>query len=335
MSEPMRMPREEELFIPQAADDVLDRLAQATDVLDLLRRADEVTPPEIDLWSSLILGPAEGESARLYIHSSAPITPALALAVSESMHEELLGCCGEPPELVGVRQAGMSCGDIAAGVIATFSDAFHDHVTQRGQRPVGITRAGATSTGGLTLQRWQEADRALEVTAWLVGTLANVETHEPGVRDPVTGQYSRAFFAHLLRNELASQQRSASEQSVDLLQLRRSSPLLADERPSPVLLSATAEIMRRELRDADVIARLDCTRMAALLPCTSPRNGLLAASRLGEALQDAGELEGWSIDIGISGMGMELVGADELLDQATHAMLSAGRGTSGHPFVYV
>ena len=108
MSEPMRMPREEELFIPQAADDVLDRLAQATDVLDLLRRADEVTPPEIDLWSSLILGPAEGESARLYIHSSAPITPALALAVSESMHEELLGCCGEPPELVGVRQAGMS-----------------------------------------------------------------------------------------------------------------------------------------------------------------------------------------------------------------------------------
>lgn len=336
MSHPMRKPREEDLFGPEAADDTLDRLARATDVLDLLRRADQVTPPEIDLWSALILGSTEEGGARLYVHSAAPITPALALAVGESMHDELAACCGSAPEFVSIRQAGMSCADLSARVIGHFCDAFHDQVTSRGSETVGITRAGASSADGLTLQRWREADRALEVAAWLLATLTDdAREEDAGVRDPVTGQYSRAFFEHTLHNELARHQRAASELSVILLQLRRSSAMLSDERPSPGLLAATGAVMRRELREADVIARLDCRQLAALLPCTNPRNGLIAASRLGEALQDAEQLEGWSIDIGISGMGMETAEAGELLEQATHAMLSAGRGSSRHPHVYV
>ena len=222
MSHPMRKPLEDDLFSPQAADDVLDRLAKATDVLDLLRQADQVSPPEIDLWSALILGSPEDGSARLYLHSSAPITPALALAVSESMHDELASCCGSLPELGGVRQAGMSCGDLSAEVINRFCNAFHDQVTQRGSEPIGITRAGASVADGLTLQRWREADSALEVAAWLVGTLTDEGLEDDaGVRDPITGQYSRAFFQHTLKNELARHQRAASELSIVLLQLRR------------------------------------------------------------------------------------------------------------------
>lgn len=335
MSHPMRKPLEDDLFSPQAADDVLDRLAKATDVLDLLRQADQVSPPEIDLWSALILGTPEDGSASLYVHSPGPITPALAIALAESMHNELKHCCDSAPALCEVRQAGMSCGDLGSEVMTGFCDAFHDRLTRHGSRAVGVTRAAATVTNGLTLQRWREADAALEVAAWMLGALTDEQREPVGIRDPISGQYSREFFEHTLHNELARHQRVASELSVVLLQLRRSAKMIADERPSPLLLSTTGGLMRHELRDADIIARLDCRRLAALLPCTSPRNGLIAASRLGEALQDDENLEGWSIDIGVSGMGMETVGASELLDQATHAMLSARKGSSGYPFVYV
>jgi GGDEF domain-containing protein len=326
---------EEDLLTPREAEDVLERLAGATDVLDLLRRTDEVTPPEIDLWSALILGTREGESAQLYVHSPAPITPALALALTESMYNELISCCETVPSLGEVRQAGMSCADLGSEVMSRFCDAFHDRLTQRDGETVGLTRAGASIPQGLTLQRWREADRALEVAAWMLGALLDDSRETAGVRDPVSGQYSREFFDHVLRKELARHERAASELSVILMQLRRSAQMMADEAPSPSLLASTGGLMRHELREADIIARLDCRRLAALLPCTSPRDGLIAASRLGEALQDAEELEGWSIDIGVSGMGMEMMGASELLDQATHAMLSACKGSSGYPFVYV
>lgn len=335
MSHPMRLPREDDLLSPRETEDVLERLARSSDVLDLLRRADEVTPPEIDLWSALTLGTAGSRGACLYVHSPAPITPALALALAESMHNELAACCRGAPAPSEVRHAALSCADLGAEVMTRLCDAFHDHLTQLGSEPVGITRAGASATDGLTLQRWREADRALEVAAWMLGALVNETVPSDGVIDPISGRHSRAFFEQLLRNELARHQRMPAELSVVLLQLRRSSPMMADEPPSPALLAATGMIMSRELREADVVARLDSRRMGALLPCTSPRNGLIAAGRLGEALQDAEELEGWSIDIGVSGMGMEVVGAAELLEQATDAMLSAGRGASRFPFVYV
>jgi diguanylate cyclase (GGDEF)-like protein len=335
MSHPAKQPWEEDLFSPQQAEDVLERLAQATDVLDLLRRTDEVTPPEIDLWSALILGTSEDSTARLYVHSPAPLTAAHALALAESMYEELTSYCDSVPELSEVRQAGMSCCDLASEVMSHFSDAFHDQLTQRDSTPVGVTRAAASVTDGLTLQRWREADSALEVAAWMLGALTDDEREKGGVRDPITGRYSREFFQHALHNELARHQRTAMELSVILLQLRRSNKMMADEAPSPMVLTKTGGVMEHELREADIIARLDPRRLVALLPCTSPRNGLIAASRLGEALQDCDGLEGWSIDIGVSGMGMETVGASELLDQAAHAMESASKGSSGYPFVYV
>ena len=169
----------------------------------------------------------------------------------------------------------------------------------------------------------------------MLGTLTDDQCEASGLKDPISGQYSREFFEQVLHNELARHERATSELSVILLQLRRSVQMMADERPSPRVLALTGGLMRHELREADIIARLDGRRLAALLPCTSPRNGLIAASRLGEALADAEELEGWSIDIGVSGMGMETLGASELLDQATHAMLAASKGASNYPFVYV
>lgn len=335
MSNAAKQPWEEDLLTPQQAEDVLERLARATDVLDLLRRTDEVTPPEIDLWSALILGTPEGGSARLYVHSPAPLTPALALALADSMHDELVACSASVRGRCEIRHAGMSCADLGSAVMNRFCDAFHDQLTRRGSQVVGVTRAAASVPDGLTLQRWREADAALEVAAWMLGALTDESRPAGGVLDPISGQYSREFFEHTLHKELARHERAASELSVVLLQLRRSAKMMVDERPSPLLLATTAGLMRHELREADIIARLDCRRLAALLPCTSPRNGLIAASRLGEALQDSAELEGWSIDIGVSGVGMETVGASELLDQATHAMLSASRGAAGYPFVYV
>ncbi|NLO05988.1 MAG: diguanylate cyclase [candidate division WS1 bacterium] len=331
MNYPLEQPWGDDMLSPQQAEDVVEQLAAATDVLDLLRRADHVSPPEIDLWSILVVG----DPGELYVHSPAPITPTLALALAHSMADELAGCVRTPLPLGRIEHARLSCVSLEMEVLGHLCDSFHDHLTQRGSEVIGVTRAAASAADGLTLGRWREADEVLEVAAWMLGALTDPKRSATGLMDPISGLYTRGFFEQTLRNELARHQRIATEMSVVLLQLRRSASLLADERPAPSLLAVAGGLMRRELREADVIARLDSRRLAALLPFTSPRNGLIAATRLGEAMQDVAELEGWSIDIGVSGIGMETLAASELLDQAGEAMRSAQRGSSRHPFVYL
>lgn len=89
--------------------------------------------------------------------------------------------------------------------------------------------------------------------------------------------------------------------------------------------------MRAQLRSADVIARVASRRLAALLPSTGPRRGMISAQRLGEALQDQPDLQGWRVDIGVSGPGIDLVTPHGLLQQASEAMRAAAR----HPYVFV
>lgn len=335
MNESMRHFSGEELLSPQDTENVLDELAQATDVLDLLRRADRVSPPEMDLWSALTIGSPEQMEAKLYVHCPAPLNATVALALAESMENELRACVGGRLRLSRIESAHISCSKLQDEMVSRLSDAYHDHLTHRGSEVIGVTRAAASFTERLTPGRWREADRVLEAAAWILGALGDDEAEPRGIIDPITGVYTRSFFDVALSGELARQQRAPSELSIALLQLRRSAALMADETPSPQVLTETAQTMRRQLRESDIVARLDGRRLAALLPCTGPRAGLMAATRLGEALQETAELEGWSIDIGVSGVGLETASAAELVDQAAHAMSSAQKGAAEHPFVYV
>lgn len=313
-------------------EDHLDRLAQATDILDLLRRADAFTPAEIDLWAALVMG----DVPELYMHSPAPPSPTLVLAVAESMSAEAAVWRNGGRQARAVAEAAhLSCAALQLPVLNELPGAYRDHIAQRGDELVAIARAAATDARGLTLDRWREADQVLEVIAWILGSLVEGDRGEPGVIDPISGAHTRTFFEMALRNELWRVERYPAELSIVLLQLRRSASLLADQRPGPRLLACTASVMQRELRRADVIARLSSRRLGALLPATGPRDALIAASRLGEVLHDDSRLEGWSIDIGVTGLGMETLSAEELLDQARHAMLSAQRGAANCPFVYV
>ncbi len=331
MSHPIEQIRGDDLLSSRHDADLLEALSQATGVLDLLRRADEITPPEIDLWSALVLG----DPAELYVHAPGPLSPSLALALGRSMSEELRLYVGKPEHLWPIEPTLTSCTDVGCELVTELSEAYHDHVTERGEEVVAVARASALRRNGLTLDRWRQADEALQVTAWMLGSLTDSEMPARGVIDPISGAYTNAFFRQALDKELARHQRVASELCVILLQLRRTSPMLADQRPAPQVLAAAAQVTLAELRDSDLVARLDSRRLAALLPCTSPRNGLITASRLGEALQDVEELKGWSIDIGVSGVGLDTACSNELLDQATYAMLAAQKGASRHPFVYV
>jgi len=333
MSYSLGLPGAEQWPLPGKTDDVIERLARATDVLDLLRRADQITPPEIDLWCALVLREPRPE---LYVHCPAPLSPTLALALAESMGERVAAWSGseQAPE-IAADSARFSFARLSEVVLTELSDACRDLVTQRGDRLVAVTRAVATSSNGLTLARWREVDEPLEVISWMLGSFCEEERPPAGVIDPLSGAYTREFFDETLRNELMRSERHPAELSVILLQLRRSAQMLADQRPSPRMLALTAMAMRRQLRSADIVARLDSHRMATLLPATGPRSALIAASRLGEALHNAEHLEGWSLDIGVSGMGMETLEPEELLSQATHAMVSAQQGASKHPFVYV
>ncbi|MEA3399685.1 MAG: diguanylate cyclase [Armatimonadota bacterium] len=331
MSYPMEYLRDE-CPLPESGEDVMDRLAGAADVLELLRRADSLAPPEIDMWGALTLG----DAPELFVHGPRPIIPPVALAVAESMVEQVSAHAGAPLELAGAAQAAsISCADMSAEVLSDLSAAYRDHLTRRGPDVVAVMRAAATRSSGLTLGRWRQAEEVLEVGAWLLASFADGQRPQPGVIDPISGAYTRQFFEEALRKELARHQRQVAELSVILLQLRPSAAIMADQRPSPAVLATTGELMLEELREADVVARLDSHRLAALLPCTSPRRGLMAASQVGEALQASEALGGWSIDIGVSGLGVEPLCPQELIDQATHAMLSAQKSASGNPFVYV
>lgn len=312
--------------------DRLETLSAATDVLQLLRRADEVTPPEIDLWAALVLG----ESARMYVHCPRPPSPTATLALADSMKTELCDYGGEALAAAAcAEQVRLSCASLGDEVMTGLTDAYRDHLTQRGEQVIGLTRAAATNTRGLTLDRWREAEEALEVAAWMLGSLAVAEEGNRGLTDPIAGVYTRAFFEETLRNELVRHARRAAEVAVIVLQLRRSSRALVDVQPSPALLAFVGAAIKDALRLSDVVARVASRQFAVLMPDTNPRGGLIAANRLGETLRDTHDLDGWSIDIGVSGVGLEVAGSDELLNQAEKAMRAAERRRTKHPFVYV
>jgi diguanylate cyclase (GGDEF)-like protein len=332
MSLPEELRFEEGLLPSVKAESVLDTLAMATDVLDLLRRADQITPPEIDLWAALTVG----DEPKLYVHAPRHPSPAFAIGLAESMSGELQACTGKDCKSALLsREAQMSCAHMDDTLLNDLSNAWRDHVTQRGEKVVGLSRAAATDDRALTLDCWRQADEALEVTAWMLGALADRKPNEVGVVDPITGLHTRAFFEEMLRHELDRQGRGASELSIALLQVRNSSPLLADMPVSPSVLAAAGAAIKRTLRRSDVIGRLDARTMAVMLPGTGPRKGLIAATRLGESLRDSGVLEGWSVDVGVSGLGIDLIEAHELMGQARHAMTTAEKGRAETPFVYL
>ena len=332
MSLPEELRFEERLLPNPEAESALDTLAMATDVLDLLRRADQITPPEIDLWAALTVG----DEPKLYVHAPRHPSPTFAIGLAESMGEELRACTGKDCESALLsREAQMSCAHMDDTLLNDLSSAWRDHMTRRGERVVGLSRAAATDDRALTLDRWRQADEALEVTAWMLGALADREPNEVGVVDPVTGLHTRAFFEAMLRHELDRQGRGASELSIALLQMRNSSPLLADVSVPPAVLAAAGAAIKRTMRRPDVVGRLDARTMAVMLSGTGPRKGLMAATRLGESLRDSGVLEGWSVDVGVSGLGIDLIEAHELMGQARHAMTTAEKGRAETPFVYL
>lgn len=320
--------------MPHDAEEVsaLDVLASATTVLELLRLADQLTPPEIDLWAALVVE----DVPQLYVHAPRPPGPGLIAALAESMRQELSICCNEHfISVIAPAEAQTSCLQLEATMLNDMCQAWRDHVTERGETVVGLSRAGATSAERLTIDRWRRADEVLEVTAWMLGALTDDQGRERGVVDPITGAYSRAFFEEMLRLELGRQARVATELSLMMLQLRASSRVLEDAPVPPAVLAVAATVMQATLRRSDVVARLDGRRLVGLLPGTSPRSGLIAATRVGEALHDCRELEGWSVDVGVSGVGIEVTDGAELLAQAEHAMLAAQRGRAQTPFVYL
>ncbi len=312
--------------------DRLEMLSAATDVLELLRRADAITPPEIDLWAALVVG----ENPTMYVHCPMPPSATATVALADSMRTELCDYGGEALGAVAhAEQVRLSCASLNEEVMTGLTDAYRDHLTQRGDQAVALTRAAATNARGLTLDRWREAEETLEVAAWMLGSLAVADARGQGIVDAISGVYTRSFFEEMLHNELVRHARRASEVAVILLQLRRSSPALAEVQPAPALLAFVAEVIKDALRLSDVVARVASRQFAVLMPETSPRGGLIAANRLGEALRDANELDGWSIDIGVSGVGLEVAGSHELLKQAEKAMRAAERRRTKHPFVYV
>jgi diguanylate cyclase (GGDEF)-like protein len=86
--------------------------------------------------------------------------------------------------------------------------------------------------------------------------------------DPHTGLMARRVWEDELPRELARARRSESPLSVALLDLDHMSAfnMLRGEREGDMLIKETAARWRNELREVDVLARLDGTEFAVVLP---------------------------------------------------------------------
>jgi diguanylate cyclase (GGDEF)-like protein len=155
-------------------------------------------------------------------------------------------------------------------------------------------------------------------------------------KDPLTGLYNRRRFHDELTQQLAAARRYdivGALYFIDLDQFKDVNDSLG-HRAGDELLVELAELLRRSLRDTDVIARLGGDEFAVLLPHTSADEAMVLARRILDTIRSqtfvaSGQQLAVSASIGVAWYPAHSTDADALLSFADLAMYdakSAGRG---------
>ena len=158
---------------------------------------------------------------------------------------------------------------------------------------------------------------------------------EANAIDPMTGLCTPNELVARLDKEVERARMFPLELALVMLELR----LGPDRQPgmlSESELKAVGGVLVKTLRASDSAGRMPDGRFAVLLPMTSQRNALIAASRIADELAACGELSGHVLcQTGISGWSFEGPGADELLQQANHALEEARSAGACGAFVFI
>lgn len=158
---------------------------------------------------------------------------------------------------------------------------------------------------------------------------------EANAVDPLTGLCTHQELVARLDREVERARMFPLELALVMLELK----LGPDREPgmlSESELKAVGQVLTSTLRGSDSAGRMPDGRFALLLPMTSQRNALIAASRVADELAANKHLSDHLVcQTGISGWSFEGPGAEELLQQANHALEEARCAGARGAFVFI
>lgn len=171
-----------------------------------------------------------------------------------------------------------------------------------------------------TLVRPVEAKLLLEK---IHGAQEDLESRKRAIQDPLTGLFNRYYFNLIFTRESLMRERYQSPMSllfIDLDQLSSINLEFGQEGGDKVLVGI-AQLIKANVRQADILCRWEGQRFAMLLPNTDQQEAMVIAERIRMRVQlhHFPEVQHVSVSIGIAhqGEGRKLFGeAREALDQA-------------------
>jgi diguanylate cyclase (GGDEF)-like protein/putative nucleotidyltransferase with HDIG domain len=147
--------------------------------------------------------------------------------------------------------------------------------------------------------------------------------------DILTGLPNRREFETKLRQEVARSKRVGIEFGLVRLDIDRFQPLndSAGHHAGDLLLEQVAELMRREIRDSDTLARVGGDEFGVIVPEAAQVDTYLLAERLRKAVRDglAGESHALTLSAGVAIHGTHGHRPQELTSAAEQALLAAKR----------
>ena len=147
--------------------------------------------------------------------------------------------------------------------------------------------------------------------------------------DVLTGLPNRREFETKLRQEVARSKRVGIEFGLVRLDIDRFQPLndSAGHHAGDLLLEQVAELMRREIRDSDTLARVGGDEFGVIMPEAAQVDTYLLAERLRKAVRDglAGASHPLTLSAGVAIHGSHGHRPQELTSAAEQALLAAKR----------
>ncbi len=151
--------------------------------------------------------------------------------------------------------------------------------------------------------------------------------------DSLTGVYNRRTMTELANKAIAASKRHGRALSLLILDIdhfKRINDEFGHE-AGDLALCRVVEVMRRVLRESDLIARLGGEEFVAILPDSDESSASVLAERLREELDsDEFSISGWPLplraSIGVGSLGPTISDLESLLRETDRAMYAAKRG---------
>jgi GGDEF domain-containing protein len=198
----------------------------------------------------------------------------------------------------------------------------------------GLLRVGRIAGGDHEACDWEAVEEVMCVAAPYLILCQHRDTREVRV-DPITGLCTPTEFTARVEREVELARARPVELALVVMEVR-----LDTERAVSVLheneLRHIGQVIRQTLRDTDSATRLPDGRFALLLPMTSQRHALIAASRVVDRVRSHPEIPAaLSCQMGVSGWTFEGPTAPELFDQARSALDGARLAGARGAFLFI